>query len=100
MLARVRESAEAQLRMYREESEQIFSSSLTALKAQIDTDTKKIEELTNRNVRMVGEIGELMATVRKMEGQVGIITLTPYMVLPLFATRFADYAGGIRVSFI
>ena len=28
------------------------------------------------------------------------IALTPYMVLPLFATRFADYAGGIRVSFI
>ena len=28
------------------------------------------------------------------------ITLTPYMALPLFATRFADYAGGIRVSFI
>ena len=29
-----------------------------------------------------------------------VITQTPYMVLPLFATRFADYAGGIRVSFI
>ena len=29
-----------------------------------------------------------------------LITLTPYMVLPLFATRFADYAGGIRVSFM
>ena len=28
------------------------------------------------------------------------IKLTPYMVLPPFATRFADYAGGIRVSFI
>ena len=28
------------------------------------------------------------------------ITLTPHMVLPLFATRFAAYAGGIRVSFI
>ena len=28
------------------------------------------------------------------------ITLTPYMVLPLFATSFADYAGGIQVSFI
>ena len=28
------------------------------------------------------------------------ITLTPYMVLLLFSTRFADYAGGIRVSFI
>ena len=28
------------------------------------------------------------------------ITLTPYMVLPLFATRFADYAGGIWVPFI
>ena len=28
------------------------------------------------------------------------ITLTPYMVLPLFATRFAAFAGGIRVSFI
>ena len=28
------------------------------------------------------------------------ITLTPYMVLPLFATRFVDYAGGIRVPFI
>ena len=27
-------------------------------------------------------------------------TLTPYMVLPLFATRFAEYTGGIRVSFI
>ena len=23
------------------------------------------------------------------------VTLTPYMVLPLFATRFAAYAGGI-----
>ena len=29
-----------------------------------------------------------------------VITLTPYMVLPLFATRFADYAGGIEVFFI
>ena len=29
-----------------------------------------------------------------------LITLTPYMVLQLFATRFAAYAGGIRVSFI
>ena len=29
-----------------------------------------------------------------------IITLTLYMVLPLFVTRFADYAGGIRLSFI
>ena len=29
-----------------------------------------------------------------------LITPAPYMVLPLFATRFADYAGGIRVSFI
>ena len=29
-----------------------------------------------------------------------VITLTPYMVLPLFATRFVEYAGGIRVSFI
>ena len=28
------------------------------------------------------------------------ITPTPYMVLPLFATRFAAYAGCIRVSFI
>ena len=28
------------------------------------------------------------------------ITPTPYMILPLFATRFAAYAGGIRVSFI
>ena len=35
-----------------------------------------------------------------MPGRLGVlsytITLTPYMVLPLFATRFADYAGGIR----
>ena len=29
-----------------------------------------------------------------------LITLTPYMVLPLFATRFAAHAGGTRVSFI
>ena len=29
-----------------------------------------------------------------------LITPAPYMVLTLFATRFADYAGGIRVSFI
>ena len=28
------------------------------------------------------------------------ITPTPYMVLPIFATGFAAYAGGIRVSFI
>ena len=28
------------------------------------------------------------------------IMLTPYMVLPLFTTRFADYACGTRVSFI
>ena len=32
--------------------------------------------------------------------QAPTITPAPYMVLPLFATRFADYAGGIRVSFI
>ena len=30
---------------------------------------------------------------------IAIITLTPYMVLPRFATRFAEYTGGIRVSF-
>ena len=30
----------------------------------------------------------------------GAITPTPYMVLPLFVTSFAAYAGGIRVSFI
>ena len=30
----------------------------------------------------------------------GPITPTPYMVLPLFATRFAADAGGIRVSFV
>ena len=29
-----------------------------------------------------------------------LITLTPYMVLPLFPTRFAAHAGGTRVSFI
>ena len=28
------------------------------------------------------------------------IAPTPYMALPLFATRFAAYAGGTRVSFI
>ena len=28
------------------------------------------------------------------------ITLTPYMVLSLFSTRFAANAGGTRVSFI
>ena len=32
--------------------------------------------------------------------QLPTITLTPYMVLPLFAIRFAGYAGGIRVSFM
>ena len=32
--------------------------------------------------------------------QLCLITLTPYMVLLLFATRFADYAGGIWVPFI
>ena len=58
--------------MYREESEQVFSSSLTALKCQIDSDTIKMEDLTNRNIRMTGEIGELMATIRKQEGQVCI----------------------------
>ena len=29
-----------------------------------------------------------------------VITPTPYMVLTLFATRFAAYDGGIQVSFI
>ena len=29
-----------------------------------------------------------------------LITPTPYMVLPLFATGFAAHAGGIRVSLI
>ena len=31
---------------------------------------------------------------------VNTINLTLYMVLPLFSTRFAAYAGGIWVSFI
>ena len=30
----------------------------------------------------------------------GQITPTPYMALPLFAIRFAAYAGGIRDSLI
>ena len=29
-----------------------------------------------------------------------LITPTPYIVFPLFATRFAAYTGGIRISFI
>ena len=37
---------------------------------------------------------------RKCGQYSGTITLTPYMVLPLLATRFADYAGGIWVPFI
>lgn len=47
-----------------------FSQSLTALKIQIDDNLKKIEQLTNQNVKQMGEIGELMATIRKLEGQV------------------------------
>ena len=39
--------------------------------------------------------GEIVSTVNKAS-----IMLTPYMVLPLFATRSATYAGGIRFSFI
>ena len=39
-------------------------------------------------------------SVRQSETALLEITPTPYMVLPLFATRFADYAGGIRVSFM
>ena len=39
-------------------------------------------------------------TPQAIYGQNQVITLTRYMVLPLFAAKFADYAGGIRVSFI
>ena len=37
---------------------------------------------------------------RALKPNLWTITLTPFMVLQLFATRFAAYAGGIRVSFI
>ena len=52
--------------------------------------------LWNRNVLPVPQ----GIIYRDTEVKQNTITLTPYMVLPLFATRFADYAGGIRVSFI
>ena len=44
-----------------------------------------------------GIVTSYSSIVRALHAQ---ITLTPYMVLPLFVTRFAYYAGGIRVSFI
>ena len=43
---------------------------MTALKLQISQDSTHIEDLTSRNVRMNGELGQLMATIRKMEGEV------------------------------
>ena len=53
------------------------------------------------SVTAMADGGEQMRSVHARDVSLGArITLTPYMVLPLFATRFADYAGGTRVSFI
>ena len=48
----------------------------------------------------VSPVGTAPTTSSFSTQHLASITLTPYMVLPVFATRFADYAGGIRVSFI
>ena len=49
---------------------------------------------------LIMSLRDIMVNLAHMQYIYYPITLTPYMVLPLFATRFADYAGGIKVSFI
>ena len=51
---------------------------------------------TNWKHKVTPDRGDLMTSPQASTS----IMLTPYMVLPLFATRFTAYAGGIRVSFI
>ena len=60
----------------------------------------RVQENVNRSPLGSITIVARLSTIIGHQPSNQSITLTPYMVLPLFATRFADYAEGIRGSFI
>ncbi|XP_013408098.1 centrobin isoform X2 [Lingula anatina] len=70
MLQKVRETAQAELDRYKMESEENFSRSITALKAQMDIDSRNTETISAENRRMHSEVDELTSKIRNLRGQI------------------------------
>ena len=94
MLAEVKARAEADLRMYQQESTELYNRNLTALKSQLDEDIRKIDQLTADNMALNTRINDVTVTSRGLEGEV-ILTLNAdcinliYLMLCLYG--FLEY---------
>ncbi|XP_059144868.1 uncharacterized protein LOC131932008, partial [Physella acuta] len=70
MLKQVRDTAEVELKKFQIESEEQYSRNLSALKAQIDHDADTLQRYSQEKSEMMGQVGELHAKIRNLEGQV------------------------------
>ncbi|KAI8780563.1 lamin-B2 isoform X1, partial [Biomphalaria glabrata] len=69
LLKQIRDTSELEMRKYQMESEEMFSRNLSILKAQIDNDAETIKNLSQEKAELFGEVGELHAKIRNLEGQ-------------------------------
>ncbi|XP_060595540.1 uncharacterized protein LOC132749698 isoform X4 [Ruditapes philippinarum] len=70
VLKQVREQAEHELKKYQVESEENYTRNISALKCQMDNDAHRIELLSSEKSQLQGQIGELTAKIRNLEGQI------------------------------
>ena len=70
MLQRVRDAAESELRRYQDETAEIYNNNLTTLKAQLDEEGAKINNLNTENAKLQSQIGDFTAKLRGVESQV------------------------------
>ena len=70
MLTEVKARAEADLKLYQQESTELYNRNLTAMKCQLDDDIKKIEQLTNENLALNDRVGHTTAQYCALEGKV------------------------------
>ena len=70
MLSEVKARAEADLRMYQQESTELYNRNLTAMKSQLDEDIRKIDDLSAENVALNTQINDINVTCRGLEGEV------------------------------
>ncbi|KAL8614242.1 hypothetical protein ACOMHN_026459 [Nucella lapillus] len=96
LLKQVRDSAEAELRKFQLETEEHYNRNLTALKAQLDSEAKTVEELTTERTQLRGSVGELLAKIRSLEGQVANLDHQKHTLEDMVAVERNRAVDGAR----
>ncbi|CAH1786270.1 unnamed protein product [Owenia fusiformis] len=73
VIQRVRDTAEAEIRRYQTESEEVFNRNMTQVQHQMLEDNRKIENLTTDNARHMGEIDTLQAQIRGLQREIQVL---------------------------